>query len=371
MKNYLIYIMIILAVSSNCFAQDNYEKDFQRLADIAQGKNFIGQIIKGSKNGMGFLVEKNDAFYIGDFVSNKKNGNGLQYFPGDSKLKDYPNATFFVGKWENNKLNGHVKCYNKNGYLVYDGQSENIFKLDSFPEEVDKDKMLSRIENSDGDTYIGETFCGYPSGFGFIIFANGDLWQSNFKDGSPYGIGLLVSKGKEWQTIKFSDSGESSVVSSSMEYASLDEERKNFVNSNLSKALDCFVTAGNIVGNIASGEYKSENTSNANNGAIGLEYSGGKDYSSGSGVNYQMMYSNWERRAKMNYNSITLLGIKVQKNGKDYCGTSGQGAVPATYTQQKKYLREAQAEMKRIRKKAAKAGITIQKSEYEDVTVSY
>lgn len=89
------------------------------------------------------------------------------------------------------------------------------------------------------------------------------------------------------------------------------------------------------------------------------------------GGSYQAQYRNWERRAKMNYNSLTNLGLRGTKNGKDVGGTTGQGAGSATYAQQKRTLREAQQEMKRIRQKAAKAGVKISKSEYEDVVVKY
>lgn len=105
--------------------------------------------------------------------------------------------------------------------------------------------------------------------------------------------------------------------------------------------------------------------------AVAAVKNGGEDGVSAGGGSYQSQYSNWERRAKQNYESLTNLGSKVKKNGKDVGGNSGQGASPANYTLQKKTLREAQKEMKRIREKASKEGINISKSEYEDVTVSY
>ena len=82
-------------------------------------------------------------------------------------------------------------------------------------------------------------------------------------------------------------------------------------------------------------------------------------------------YSNWARRAESNYNSLTNLGLRHKKDGKDDGGTTGQGMSSSNYTMQKKALREAQNEMKRIRQKANKQGISITKSEYEDIEVKY
>lgn len=103
---------------------------------------------------------------------------------------------------------------------------------------------------------------------------------------------------------------------------------------------------------------------------------GGGDYadssSSGSGGGtLESQYRQWESRAKSNYESLTNLGGKVKKGGKDVGGSTGQGISPSNYTIQKQALREAQNEMKKIRQKASKQGIKIQKSEYEDVNVKY
>lgn len=95
------------------------------------------------------------------------------------------------------------------------------------------------------------------------------------------------------------------------------------------------------------------------------------DTSAGGSGNYESQYRNWERRAMQNYESLTINGAKTKKNGKDVSGnTSGQKS-PSNYTMQKKMLREAQNEMRKIRSKAAKEGINITKSNYEDVTVDY
>lgn len=103
---------------------------------------------------------------------------------------------------------------------------------------------------------------------------------------------------------------------------------------------------------------------------------GGGNYTdsggSGSGGGtLESQYRQWESRAKANYNSLTNLGVQIKKNGKDVSGSTGQSMSSSNYTQQKKALREAQQEMKKIRQKASKKGIKITKSEYEDVVVKF
>lgn len=113
---------------------------------------------------------------------------------------------------------------------------------------------------------------------------------------------------------------------------------------------------------IAASDVVSQIESTGDNGTVG----------GGDGSSLPTQYANWERRAKQNYESLTNLGASFKdKKGEIIGGTSGQGASPSTYTQQKKYLREAQREMKNIRKKAKKKGINIPQSEYENVTVKY
>ena len=94
--------------------------------------------------------------------------------------------------------------------------------------------------------------------------------------------------------------------------------------------------------------------------------------SSGSNAaNLETMYRKWENNARSAYNSLTNLGTKTKKNGKDAGGSTGQSMSSSNYTSMKSSLREAQREMASIRRKAASQGVTIIKSEYEDIQVSY
>lgn len=96
--------------------------------------------------------------------------------------------------------------------------------------------------------------------------------------------------------------------------------------------------------------------------------------SSGQGMStstYQSIYSRWERQAKSNYESLTLLGGKYTSRNGDKSGVTGGNWNTAQYTQLKRLLREAQREMHKTRSEAARNGVNIPQSKWETATVSY
>lgn len=370
MTRKIIALIVLVSAVCECYCQVDFFTDFHQLAANAHGKKFMGQFLKGAKNGMGISFEKDGLVYIGDFVKNKKNGMGLLFNPKNAKKNKFPDATVIVGKWQDDYLRGTAKCYDEQGRLIYSGIFENNEPVGEYPQEPDDDFLLSRIIIENNDIFIGETFCGYPNGFGILVFSDGTIWQSEFNYGSPIGLGLLIDSNLEWQTIKYNDSGEATTISSSKEYAQLDAMRSQFTNSLLSEALESFSSAINIGLGMASGQYSS--TVAIGMQGVSAELTANSDGSiSANGGNYVTMYANWERRAKANYESLTNLGYSVTKDGKNVSGNSGQGSSPSNFVRQKQLLREAQKEMACIRQKAAKAGITINQSEYETISVSY
>lgn len=72
----------------------------------------------------------------------------------------------------------------------------------------------------------------------------------------------------------------------------------------------------------------------------------------GGGSNYESLYKKWERQAEHAYDSLTHASVSS-----------------STYVRNKQLLRDAQNEMRKCRRKAASAGITINKSEWEDAQV--
>lgn len=105
----------------------------------------------------------------------------------------------------------------------------------------------------------------------------------------------------------------------------------------------------------SSGNYSSSSSADAIYSGNAL-YSGGSvssETSSGNAGNYEIMYRNWESRARSNYNSL----MSASSSG-------------GTYTAQKHNLNEAQQEMRRIRTDAAQHGVSISPSQWETATVS-
>lgn len=81
--------------------------------------------------------------------------------------------------------------------------------------------------------------------------------------------------------------------------------------------------------------------------------SGDGSYSTGGGDTERMMYDKWESRAREIFDSMGSASMS-----------------PSTYTSRKKLFRQAQKEMRKWRKEAAKKGVTIPKSDMESATIS-
>lgn len=94
-------------------------------------------------------------------------------------------------------------------------------------------------------------------------------------------------------------------------------------------------------------------------------------YSTAVGSSLEGQYRNWERRAKSIYESLTNTGYKTTENNKAKGGSTGKGMSGGNFIAQKRLLRDAQSQMKDIRRKAAKQNINITQSQYETVNVNY
>lgn len=122
---------------------------------------------------------------------------------------------------------------------------------------------------------------------------------------------------------------------------------------------------GNMMG--ATSNYTYENSF-----SNGSSYStSGSGTTSGNASSYRNEYARWEQRAQANYQSLTNSGYSTRnKNGSRQGGTL-QGMNGGNYVQMKKALRDAQREMRNIRQRAQRNGITIAQSSWETATVNY
>lgn len=163
-------------------------------------------------------------------------------------------------------------------------------------------------------------------------------------------------------------------------YLQKKEERLNSLLNGLSSLANSLAATANVlsekkynipVNNIAP-TYSYTPSSNINQTEVTNQYDKKTFISSPTkNNNLEEQYKQWEERAMMNYNSLTNIGTQVKKKGKDMEGSTGQGMSPSNYVKMKNLLREAQREMRRIRSEAGKQGIIINKSNYEDISVSY
>ncbi len=112
--------------------------------------------------------------------------------------------------------------------------------------------------------------------------------------------------------------------------------------------------------NIQNNQYNGSDTQNSNSTS-----------SSTSNSFYQQEYTRWQRVAERHYDSLTNLGYSVKESDGKKKGGTLQSMSSSNYVRMKKAFREAQKEMKKIRTKANKEGIIIQKSPIEDATVKY
>ena len=97
----------------------------------------------------------------------------------------------------------------------------------------------------------------------------------------------------------------------------------------------------------------------------------GSGSSTGNASSYRNEYARWEQRAQANYQSLTNSGYSVRQSNGNRKGGTLQGMNGGNYVQMKKALRDAQREMRNIRQRAQKNGITIAQSSWENATVSY
>ncbi|MDE7442480.1 MAG: hypothetical protein K2M69_09995 [Muribaculaceae bacterium] len=140
----------------------------------------------------------------------------------------------------------------------------------------------------------------------------------------------------------------------------------------LDKLASGLEAASSVITTVNSSLFASEGMTNYSETTMS-DYTPDTELSSGDNGNYEMMYRKWEQRAESCYNSLTLLGSKVTYESGEKSGNAGgpKKVSGGNYQAMKKSYRDAQKEMRKIREKARKAGVIIQKSKWETNPVSY
>lgn len=242
----LLVIILAFAFISVLNAQDkNFVSFFSKAFEVVNEKNgkekFKGQILKGKRNGMGFICYKKGAIYVGDFYRGEATGYGMYISSG--QVENCDSCVVYVGNWKGGKKSGFGICYTSNGDVIYQGQFTNDVPTGKYPsEKLSIEKSFTLLEFGEGSYFLGEIKNGNADGFGVLVFNNGDLWQSSFKDGQRKGIGLYLAYNGEWETLNVKGD-DYDIVSSSEKYRDMDATRKANFRSAMSSAMGYFVEA--------------------------------------------------------------------------------------------------------------------------------
>lgn len=356
---YLIYIFSLFLPA---FLQ---AQDISAILFANQSVDYFGQTTdKGrDKDGMGICRLKNGNLYAGDMKMNNIHGFGMMIAGEKGKISHCDGAFVYVGEWENGKKNGKGTVYDRNGVAIYSGTFTNDSPSEKYPsEEIGISKRFLYL-TLDENLYIGEVENGKPEGYGFTFDEEGIIFLFPFKNGLENGVGIAISPPNSWAVFKARDE-KFFPISTSQEQAQRTENNKAVAKqarAELIQSLSDVLDAGVQLAAIETGQsgepvYTDDTDVN-------------KTPSSNSSL--QSQYMQWERRAIANYNSLTNLGTRIKKDGKDVSGTNGQSLNGGNYVMQQKALRQAQSEMQRIRNKAIRQGINIQQSRYETIKVTY
>lgn len=368
MKKGLSLLLLYMCLSP-VFAQkplnilEYFYKSFEVTNVKCLGGKFKGQIIKGQRNGMGFVLNKDFSLYAGDFYRGDISGMGILIMP--EGIKGCPDGIIYVGSMENGKKTGMGRCYNSTGDLIYQGLFSNDLPQDKFPNIKDERYRRFNISDLGGNIYyVGEFYGGIANGKGIIIYDDGGIWQSNFKDGVLNGIGLYCAYNGSWQTRNVKGE-EIKIVTSSDDYEKNLAIRKEHAVLPWSKIGETLSEMAQSLSNSGSSDLAEDNTL----GITGVNRSNSSSIR-GTTHNYQLEYARWEKLAERHFNSLTNLGYQIKRNRKIGGGTSAS-MNSGNYVQMKRSLREAQQEMTRIRRQASQNGVNIRQSQWETAVVKY
>lgn len=254
-KSYILLFFSFFLLISNA-QEKSINHIFSKTLEVVNEKNkkesFKGQILKGKRNGMGVLLQRNGALYIGDFYRDMISGYGMFIASEDSYVDNCDSCTVYIGNWKNGVKSGFGICYANNGDIIYQGQFEKDKPISQYPSNnIDLQKYFSYFDFGNGEYFLGEMEKETANGYGIMVYDNGDLCIGNFKEGKRNGIGLYLLYNGEWETINF-EGDNYNIVSSSINYRNIDTNRKANIKSSLSEAFGYFAQAANQTVQIAS-----------------------------------------------------------------------------------------------------------------------
>ena len=358
----LLFSFYLLTVSAQeRTIQDILSKPLEVVNEKSKKESFKGQILKGNRNGMGLLIQKDGSIYIGDFYRNKISGYGMFISPKGKYIDNCDSCAVYIGNWNNTIKSGFGVCYASNGDIIYRGQFDENRPTEQYPSNgIIQQKYFTCLDLGNGNFFIGEIKKGMPDGYGVIIFGNGDLWQGTFKNGEKTGVGLYMLYNGEWETMNFED-GNCNVISSSVNYRNIDAERKSTVKSSLSEAFGYFAAAANqtvqVVDEVRSmkngNESSIENINMSDGNDITLSPSSEKNSSNkkSSSTPYSISANQSKNTDSRTYSNYDGMLSKMRYGNMEYDDSK---------------RREYQSKMRSLRQKWEQRGERFQHSENED-----
>ena len=168
-----LYIVLIFALTSSlALAQSGlanlFTKSFEIVNEKSGKERFKGQILKGKRNGMGAVLSKNGAVYIGDFYRDEMTGLGMMIAADGTFVDHCDDCVIYVGNWKEGRKSGFGKCYDIDGNIVYKGQFADGKPTGTYPADKSNvdNRQLSLIDLDDNNLFLGETLNGIPNGLG-------------------------------------------------------------------------------------------------------------------------------------------------------------------------------------------------------------
>ena len=155
--------------------------------------SYEGEWKNGKRDGIGILIKKDIARFLGEFVENKVNGFGKLFFEesGDE----------YIGYWKDSQTNG-IGIYNKRGLISYKGEwkkdKQNGFGVEKWPkfeyeaEDSNGNKEGYGIFNIKDAIYEGEMKDDNFNGIGTFIFKDKRKYEGEFVNNKTEGYGILT-----------------------------------------------------------------------------------------------------------------------------------------------------------------------------------
>ena len=255
-----------LVLSTDMAAQDLIELFFPD-----KSTSYMGVTLDNGKtrSGLEVLRLKNNGVYVGYFSHNKFNGKGMQVAPKNKNIENCGEGFIYIGRWLNGKKYGNGRLYNKSGQLIYDGRFENdkpCGQLTTYPDTLRNFSFLEFKHDDESEIYVGEVASSLPNGFG-IYYDDECFTIVESKDGTQYGLGLMLFPSAGWATFKVED-GLYTELDNSANLSNRRERRREERRKARQDLLNAFADFANGMAQVAS------NVQQIQNNGSGASYGG-------------------------------------------------------------------------------------------------